>query len=102
MVWYRSRYADADDIPSEYKLEQNYPNPFNPTTKIQFNLPLQGVVSVTIYDILGREVTTLVNQELSAGTHTFSWDASRYSSGIYIYRLVTPNAVISNKMTLIK
>ena len=94
--------ADANDIPSEYKLEQNYPNPFNPTTKIQFNLPLQSEVNVTIYDILGREVTTLVNQELSAGTHTFTWDASRYSSGIYIYRLVTPNAVVSNKMTLIK
>jgi hypothetical protein len=93
---------DADDIPSQYKLEQNYPNPFNPTTNIQFNLPLQGVVSVTIYDILGREISTLVNEELSAGTHTFTWDASRYSSGIYIYRLVTPNAVVSKKMTLIK
>ncbi|MCH2450893.1 MAG: T9SS type A sorting domain-containing protein [Gracilimonas sp.] len=94
--------SDANDLPKKFQLQQNYPNPFNPTTNIQFNLPIQSVASVTIYDILGREVTTLVNGELPAGTHTFTWDASRYSSGIYIYRLITNNKVVSKKMTLIK
>lgn len=93
---------DAADLPDAFKLEQNYPNPFNPSTNIQFNLPVQGRTELAIYDIIGRQVAVLVQDELPAGTHSYTWDASSLSSGIYIYRLITPEAVISKKMTLIK
>ena len=94
--------SDASELPSDFTLEQNYPNPFNPTTRIQFDLPLQSYTELSIFDILGRKVATLVDSELQAGTHTFTWDASRVSSGVYLYRLVTKNGVFTKKMTLIK
>ncbi len=94
--------ADAGDLPSDFQLEQNYPNPFNPTTKIQFDLPLRSYTNLEVFDILGRKIATLVEGELQAGTHVFTWDASRFSSGIYLYRLVTKNGVFTKKMTLIK
>ena len=85
-------------IPDNYTLSQNYPNPFNPQTKINFSIPLsRGVtaegglgvfVSLIIYDLLGREVTTLVNEELKPGTYEADWDGSGYSSGVYFYKLV--------------
>jgi hypothetical protein len=93
---------DAADLPSSYKLEQNYPNPFNPTTNIQFDLPLQTYTELTIFDMLGRKVETLVSKELQAGTHTYIWNAAGVSSGIYLYRLVTSENVTTKKMTLIK
>lgn len=93
---------DAGELPSDFRLEQNYPNPFNPTTKIQFDLPLQGYTELAVFDILGRKITTLVDSQLQAGTHTFTWDASRFSSGVYLYRLVTKDGVFTKKMTLIK
>lgn len=94
--------ADANTLPKKFKLEQNYPNPFNPATNIQFSLPLKSYAQLTIYDILGRKMATLVHQTLPAGTHTFSWDASRNASGIYLYRLVTKEGVSTKKMILIK
>jgi hypothetical protein len=94
--------SDAGELPSGFRLEQNYPNPFNPATKIQFDLPLQGYAELEVFDILGRKITTLVNSQLQAGTHTFTWDASRFSSGVYLYRLVTKGGVFTKKMTLIK
>ncbi|WP_440707538.1 T9SS type A sorting domain-containing protein [Gracilimonas sp. BCB1] len=94
--------ADAGNLPSDFRLEQNYPNPFNPATKIQFDLPLKSYTELEIFDILGRKITTLVDGELRAGTHVFNWDASQFSSGIYLYRLVTRNGVFTKKMTLIK
>ncbi len=93
---------DAADLPQAFKLEQNYPNPFNPTTNIQFDLALQSYAELTVFDMLGRKVETLVNKELQAGTHTFTWNAGNVSSGIYLYRLVTPDHVTTKKMTLIK
>ncbi|RNC85708.1 MAG: T9SS C-terminal target domain-containing protein [Balneola sp.] len=94
---------DAKDMPSSLELFQNYPNPFNPTTNLEFSLPIQNEVSLTIYDMLGREVATILNkEELNAGTHTFKWDASELSSGVYIYRLITRENVYVKKMTLIK
>lgn len=94
--------SDAIDLPSEINLKQNYPNPFNPSTKIQFNLPIQSQVQLDIYDILGRKIITLVSEELTAGTHTYQWDADRNASGVYIYRLITTDGVITKKMTLLK
>ncbi len=93
---------DAANLPSSYKLEQNYPNPFNPTTNIQFDLPIQSYTELTIFDMLGRKVETLVSKELQAGTHTYIWNASRASSGIYLYRMVTHESVTTKKMLLIK
>jgi len=94
--------ADASQLPTKFTLAQNYPNPFNPTTNIQFSLPLQSYTNLSIYNILGQEVFTVVDEELPAGTHTFQWDASRLSSGVYLYRLMTRDAVLTKKMILIK
>lgn len=95
--------GDAAGLPSKVELKDNYPNPFNPTTNIRFALPLQNEVTIEIYDILGRKVMTLLdNQSFQAGTHTIEWDASSLASGVYIYRLITPNRILSKKMTLIK
>ncbi|RNC79520.1 MAG: T9SS C-terminal target domain-containing protein [Balneola sp.] len=91
------------DIPSEMQLSQNYPNPFNPTTNIQFALPSAQNVTLKVYNMLGQEVATLINNEnLQAGSQTISFDASSLSSGVYIYRLVGANTVLTKKMTLIK
>ncbi|HKJ82339.1 MAG TPA: T9SS type A sorting domain-containing protein, partial [Ignavibacteriaceae bacterium] len=89
-------------IPTNYSLSQNYPNPFNPSTKIKFNLPSSSNVKLTIYDITGRKVTDLVNQELSAGVHTVDFDASNISSGVYFYRIQAGSFVQSKKMILMK
>ena len=79
---------EGNAMPTVNELYQNYPNPFNPTTTIKFALPTQSQVSVTIYDILGREVKELVNDRLQAGYYHFSWNASMYASGVYFYRIL--------------
>ena len=75
-------------IPTAFKLYQNFPNPFNPTTKITFELPRRSVVSLTVFNVLGEEVATLVNEELTAGRYLTQWNASGIASGVYFYRLV--------------
>ena len=94
--------SDLNNIPSDFVLEQNYPNPFNPTTKITFGLPEMSNVTLKIFNTLGEEVTELVNELLEAGTHSYNFDASKLTSGIYIYSLQTESGSISKKMTLIK
>lgn len=89
-------------IPTEYALFQNYPNPFNPTTNVKFSLPQASNVKVTIYDALGKEVRTLVNNYLNAGTHTFEFNARHLASGVYLYRIEADNFVKVNKMLLLK
>lgn len=89
-------------VPTTYTLYQNYPNPFNPTTNIKFALPNSGHVKLTIYDALGREVETLVNSELVAGSHNIEWTAKNMASGIYLYRIEAGNFVKVNKMLLVK
>jgi hypothetical protein len=96
-------------IPDAYNLYQNYPNPFNPVTKIKFDIPalsspLEGGREVTliVYDILGKEVTTLVNEKLKPGVYEINWNASHLASGIYFYRLVTDRYVNTKKLVLIK
>jgi xylan 1,4-beta-xylosidase len=89
-------------IPEDFLLEQNYPNPFNPSTAIRFQLSTFGFVSLKIYDVLGREVTTLVNNIQQAGSHTFEWDASGLPSGLYVYRIHAGDQVDSKKMLLMK
>jgi len=87
----------SNEIPEKFSLSQNYPNPFNPTTKIRFSILLVGAqyiepVQLIIYDILGHEVATLVNENLQPGTYEVTWDASNYSSGIYYYKFFTGDA----------
>jgi hypothetical protein len=94
--------SDLNNIPSDYVLDQNYPNPFNPSTKISFGLPQRSNVVLKVFNALGEEVAELVNESLEAGTHTYNFDASKLTSGIYIYSLQTDAGVISNKMTLLK
>lgn len=90
------------DIPNETTLGQNYPNPFNPTTTIPFSLKEAVNVEITIYNMLGQKVTSLVNEKFSAGNHFAAWDASSLASGMYIYRLKAGNVVKIKKLMLIK
>jgi DNA-binding beta-propeller fold protein YncE len=85
-----------------YKLSQNYPNPFNPTTKINFELPQSGYTTLKVYDMLGSEVATLVQNELTAGTHAVNFNAANLASGTYIYQLNVNGTRITNKMILLK
>lgn len=88
--------------PVDFRLEQNYPNPFNPRTTIEFNIPRRSLVVLKVYDLLGQEVSTLVNEELNVGRYKVSFDASALSSGVYISRLVTDRKLLSKKMILMK
>jgi type IX secretion system substrate protein len=93
----------ADLLPSKYSLSQNYPNPFNPSTIIRYNLPARSNVSLKVYDVLGSEVATLLNNSSqNVGQHEVNFDASRLSSGIYFYTLTTGKFVQTKKMMLIK
>jgi len=89
-------------IPDSYQLSQNYPNPFNPSTKINFTIPVNGQVSLKVYDILGKEVMSLVNDIMSAGKHEITFNGSNLNSGTYFYRLQSGNFVETKKMLLVK
>ena len=90
------------EVPEEVGLDQNYPNPFNPVTTIGYQLPSDTHVELTVYNTLGQQVKTLVDERIQAGTHEVSFDASELSSGVYIYRLQADGEVITNQMTLVK
>jgi photosystem II stability/assembly factor-like uncharacterized protein len=89
------------NTPEKFMLEQNYPNPFNPSTSISFSIPQDGFVSLRIYNILGNEVSALVNNNLTAGNHKFSFDASGLSSGVYYYRLEVNNKFVETRQMLL-
>lgn len=91
-----------DEIPSGFELKQNYPNPFNPSTSIQFSVQSSRYVSLKVYDVVGREIATLVNNELPAGSYKYDFDGSKLSSGIYFYRLISGSFSEIKKMALIK
>ena len=88
--------------PQTYALSQNYPNPFNPSTKIDFTIPASSQVQLKVYNMLGQEVATLINGALTAGSHTATFDASRLSSGVYLYKLTAGSFVTTKKMVLVK
>ena len=90
------------DRPLEFGLEANYPNPFNPTTTIRYTLPEASAVTLEVFTLTGQRVAVLVNSEMSAGTHTLTFDARSLASGVYIYRLQSAQGVITRKMTLVK
>ena len=92
----------SNKIPQKYHLKQNYPNPFNPVTKIKYDLIKSGSTVLKIYDLLGREIATLVNEKLSAGNYEVEWDASGFPSGVYFYRIETKEYSEVKKMVLLK
>ena len=89
-------------VPGSFFLEQNYPNPFNPSTVIRYSIPRQTNVSLKVYDVIGREVANLVDEVRPAGTYVVRFDALRYSSGVYFYRLTTSDQSVTKMMTLLK
>jgi hypothetical protein len=93
---------DYHNKSSGFELSQNYPNPFNPSTTIKYQIPASSFVTLKVFDLLGRVVSTLVNEELKTGSYEATWDASRSSSGVYFYRLDTGNFIQTKKMVMIK
>ncbi len=91
-----------NELPMNYKLSQNYPNPFNPSTSIRFEIPESGFTTLRVYNIIGGEITTLVNEAINAGAYTVSFDATNLPSGVYFYRLTSGNFAQVNKMILAK
>jgi len=91
-----------NEIPKEFKLYQNYPNPFNPTTTIKFNIPKDAYVEMKLYDVLGKEVSTLISDPYRAGMYYFDFNASNLASGIYFYRIIAGDFKDIKKMILIK
>ncbi len=92
----------STETPSKYSLSQNYPNPFNPITNVKFSIVNTGEVKLTVYDIVGREVQTLVNERLQPGTYEASFDGSTLNSGVYFYKLITDGFKETKRMILIK
>lgn len=93
---------EKGSVPDKFNLSQNYPNPFNPTTQIRYDLPEASDVTITVFDMLGREIATLVDEKRSAGSYTVQFDAGKLSSGIYLYRMGAGSFVKVQSMTLIK
>lgn len=92
----------ADNLPKSFSLDQNYPNPFNPSTQISWQAPVSGWQTLKVYDILGNEVATLVDEQKEAGSYSVSFSGDDLASGLYIYRLSTAGFVSTKKMMLIK
>ena len=87
---------------ANFSLSQNFPNPFNPSTSIRYAIPRESDVKLVVYDVMGREIATLVNERLNAGTYTVDWNASEFPSGVYFYRLTADNFTETKKLLLIK
>ena len=89
-------------LPIKTSLKASYPNPFNPSTTINYDLSVDGHVSIVVYDALGREVATLLNGQQEAGSHTMTWNASEYASGAYFLRMIAGNYTTTQKLMLVK
>ena len=105
-VWYTSLLVNIaqtqNELPQKYNLYQNYPNPFNPVTKIKFDIPAESNVGITIYNILGKVISIVVNERLGQGSYEVNWDASNYPSGVYYYKLSAGNYNETKKMIILK
>ena len=91
-----------ENVPQTYSLHQNYPNPFNPVTNINFDIPKNCIVSIKVYDITGREISTLVDQSVPAGSYNVEFDATNIASGTYFYKIQAGDFVATKKMLLVK
>lgn len=94
--------SEATINPTEYKLSQNYPNPFNPVKRINYSIPQQGMVSIKVFDVLGKEVTTLVNEIKQPGSYDVEFNAANLSSGVYFYRIQSGDFRDVKRMVVIK
>jgi hypothetical protein len=92
----------GNQLPRGFALYPNYPNPFNPSTTISYDIPLPGFISLKVYDVLGRQISTLVNEFQQAGRHTVKFKDVKLSSGVYFYKLFYSNISITGKMILSK
>ncbi|MEE9166820.1 MAG: T9SS type A sorting domain-containing protein, partial [Candidatus Neomarinimicrobiota bacterium] len=106
-LFFASTDDDVAQIPSRFALRQNYPNPFNPVTSISFDLPTDGDISLTVYNMLGQKVATLVNEVRTAGSHTVTWDGTTdagiaLATGVYLYRIDAGDFGATKKMILLK
>ena len=103
MSLYKVTWAEsiASKIPKKIRLSQNYPNPFNPRTNIQFSIPKTEFLTLIIYNLLGQEVATLVSDKLTSGNYKYTWDASGFASGVYLYRLETDQKIINTKKLIL-
>jgi hypothetical protein len=93
---------NQNGIPKVFALMQNYPNPFNPTTTIQYALPKSSNVEIKVYDLVGREVTTLINEFKQAGNYSVEFNANNFASGVYFYRIKAGDFTDTKKMLLVK
>jgi len=105
-IWHYSipnvSLVEHNSLPNKFILHQNYPNPFNPTTTIEFSIPQTEFVTVKVYNIVGNEITTLINDELSTGYHSIQWDGSHQPSGVYFVKIESSSFVQTKKMVLLK
>jgi type IX secretion system substrate protein len=92
----------AIEIPTRYELYQNFPNPFNPVTLIKYDIPKTGLVTITLYDVLGKEIRKLVNENVKPGRYEITWDAKNFASGSYFYKIVSGDFTDIKKMILVK
>jgi hypothetical protein len=106
LILYRRSPTAVDvketDYPLEYTLSQNYPNPFNPVTTIKYTVPHKSFITIKIFNVLGKEITTLVNDEKSPGVYELTWNAGNLPSGVYFYRLQNGSFIDTRKMILMK
>ena len=91
-----------NEIPAKFSLSQNYPNPFNPTTTINYQLPVSGQVTLKVYDVLGREVESLVDKEQTTGTYSVTFNGNSLPSGVYLYRIQAGSFSQTKKLMLLK
>ena len=99
---YSAEAVFVNIAPVEFLLDQNYPNPFNPNTTIRFSIPRSGLVTLKVFDIMGKEVAALVNEAKAPGNYEVEWNASNLPSGVYFYKLLSGNYSSTRKMTLMK
>ena len=92
----------SNEIPNQFSLSQNYPNPFNPNSKIKFQISKLSEAKLIVFDVLGQEVETLVNEHLKPGIYEVDFDGSNFASGVYFYKLIATDFVETKKMILIK
>ena len=93
---------NGNELPKDFELGQNYPNPFNPNTQIDFSIPKSSLVTIKIFDVLGKEVAEVVKKDLTAGSYTFDFNASSLTSGVYFYQLTAGEFTDTKKLVLVK